>query len=159
MEIWVLHGPNLNLLGIREPEIYGRMTLADLNARLAATAHQLGARLDFFQSNHEGALIDRLHAGHGRGLAGAILNPGGLTHTSIALHDAIKAVDYPVIEVHLSNVARREPWRAHSYVAAAAVGTIAGLGWRGYELALRYLVARITEEEPGLSVPPSDRSG
>ncbi|GIW07621.1 MAG: 3-dehydroquinate dehydratase [Dehalococcoidia bacterium] len=145
MEIWVLNGPNLNMLGIREPDIYGRMTLADLNAMLTETARELGAHLDFFQSNHEGALIDRIHAGYGRGLAGAILNPGGLTHTSIALHDAIKAVDYPVVEVHLSNVARREPWRSHSYVAAAAVGTIAGLGWRGYELALRYLVGVAAE--------------
>jgi 3-dehydroquinate dehydratase-2 len=141
MEIWVVHGPNLNMLGVREPEVYGRMTLDELNGRLAETARELGATLEFFQSNHEGALIDRLHAGHGRGLAGAILNPGGLTHTSVSLHDAIKAVDYPVIEVHLSNLARREPWRAHSYVSAAAVGTIAGLGWRGYELALRYLIA------------------
>lgn len=154
MEIWVLNGPNLNLLGIREPEIYGRLTLADLNARLAATARELGATLEFFQSNHEGALIDRLQAGHGRGLAGAIFNPGGLTHTSIALHDAIKAVDYPVIEVHLSNLARREPWRAHSYIAAAAVGTIAGLGWRGYELALRYLVARAVEQQAASSGGP-----
>ncbi|MFN8532203.1 MAG: type II 3-dehydroquinate dehydratase [Dehalococcoidia bacterium] len=145
----VINGPNLNMLGIREPEVYGRVRLDDLNMALTRLGAELGARLEFFQSNHEGAILDRIHACHGIGLAGAIINPGGLSHTSISLHDAIKSVDYPFVEVHLSNLARREPWRAHSYVTAAAVGSISGLGWRGYEAALRVLVGMAGERSAG----------
>ena len=140
MNVLVLNGPNVNMLGVREPHIYGSTTLAQINERLAALAKELGAEVEFFHSNHEGALVDRIQAGHGQGLAGAIFNPGGLTHTSVALHDAIKAVDYPFLEVHLTNIQQREEWRHRSLIAMAAKGTIAGLGARGYELALRYLV-------------------
>ncbi|MBV8086464.1 MAG: type II 3-dehydroquinate dehydratase [Chloroflexi bacterium] len=139
--VLVLNGPNVNMLGIREPHIYGSATLAQINEGLVALGKELGAEVEFFHSNHEGALVDRIQAGHGQGLAGAILNPGGLTHTSVALHDAIKAVDYPFVEVHLSNIQQREEWRHRSLIAMAAKGTIAGLGAHGYELALRYLVA------------------
>ena len=134
------------MLGIREPHIYGSTTLDQINGRLEALAQELGdVQLEFFHTNHEGALLDRIQAGHGQDLAGAIINPGGLTHSSVALHDAIKAVDYPFVEVHLSNIQQREEWRHRSLVAMAAKGTIAGLGWRGYELALRYLVASLRE--------------
>ena len=146
MRILVLNGPNVNMLGIREPHIYGSTTLDQINGRLEALAQELGdVQLEFFHTNHEGALLDRIQAGHGQDLAGAIINPGGLTHSSVALHDAIKAVDYPFVEVHLSNIQQREEWRHRSLVAMAAKGTIAGLGWRGYELALRYLVASLRE--------------
>ena len=141
MNILVLNGPNVNMLGVREPHIYGSTTLAEINERLSALGKELGAEVEFFHSNHEGALVDRIiQAGHGQGLAGAIFNPGGLTHTSVALHDAIKAVDYPFVEVHLTNIQQREEWRQRSLIAMAAKGTIAGLGPRGYELALRYVV-------------------
>jgi len=146
VRILVLNGPNVNMLGIREPHIYGSTTLDQINGRLEALAQELGdVQLEFFHTNHEGALLDRIQAGHGQDLAGAIINPGGLTHSSVALHDAIKAVDYPFVEVHLSNIQQREEWRHRSLVAMAAKGTIAGLGWRGYELALRYLVASLRE--------------
>ncbi|HEU0167490.1 MAG TPA: type II 3-dehydroquinate dehydratase [Chloroflexota bacterium] len=140
MNVLVLNGPNVNMLGVREPHIYGSTTLAQINERLSALGKELGAEVEFFHSNHEGALVDRIQAGHGQGLAGAIFNPGGLTHTSVALHDAIKAVDYPFVEVHLTNIQQREEWRQRSLIAMAAKGTIAGLGAHGYELALRYLV-------------------
>jgi 3-dehydroquinate dehydratase II len=136
----VLHGPNLNMLGTREPEIYGRETLADINKRLHSTAQSRGAWLDAFQSNHEGALIDRVHAAKPEGIAAIIINPGGLTHTSVALRDAFAAVSLPFIEVHLSNVHRREPFRHHSYFSDIAVGVIAGLGSRGYDAALEYFL-------------------
>ncbi|HUZ77466.1 MAG TPA: type II 3-dehydroquinate dehydratase [Chloroflexota bacterium] len=148
LSVLVLNGPNLNLLGAREPEIYGPMTLPAINARLLALAAELVAvDLEFLQSNHEGALVDAIQAGDERGVAGAILNPGGLTHSSISLHDAIKAVHYPVVEVHLSNLHRREEWRQRSYISAAAVGTVMGLGWRGYEMALRALVGLLREAD------------
>ncbi|HVA23663.1 MAG TPA: type II 3-dehydroquinate dehydratase [Chloroflexota bacterium] len=147
MKFLVVNGPNVNLLGYREPHIYGSTTLADVQAHLEGLAKELGdVEVEFFHSNHEGAIIDRLHAARATGLAGCILNPGGLTHYSVSLHDAIKAVDYPFVEVHITNIQAREEWRHRSLISPAAVGTIAGLGWRGYELALRYLVERAREQ-------------
>jgi 3-dehydroquinate dehydratase II len=134
--IYVLNGPNLNLLGLREPEIYGSDTLDDIADRLEARAAALGVRLDIRQSNHEGHLIDWLHEARLQGAKAVILNPGGFGHTSVALHDAVKAIALPVIEVHLSNPQARELFRRRSYVGSAAVGTISGLGGIGYELAL-----------------------
>jgi 3-dehydroquinate dehydratase-2 len=134
--IFVLNGPNLNLLGTREPEIYGSATLDEIAGRIEDRARELGLSVDIRQSNHEGHLIDWLHEAQAAGAKAVILNAGGLTHTSVALHDAVKAVSVPVIEVHLSNPAAREPFRRRSYVAPAAHGTIAGFGPLGYELAL-----------------------
>ena len=134
--IYVLNGPNLNLLGLREPEIYGSDTLDDLGERLAAHAQKLGVGIDMRQSNHEGHLIDWLHEANAKGARAVLLNAGGFTHSSLALHDAIKAVSVPVIEVHLSNPQARESFRRRSLVASAARGTIAGFGALGYELAL-----------------------
>lgn len=134
--IYVLNGPNLNLLGTREPEIYGHDTLDAIAARLADRASALGAVIDVRQSNHEGHLIDWLHEAQARGARAVILNAGGFTHTSIALHDAVKAIAVPVIEVHLSNPQARESFRRRSLIAPVARGSIAGLGALGYELAL-----------------------
>ncbi len=134
--ILVLNGPNLNLLGTREPEIYGAETLDDVAARLEDKALALGLTVDVRQSNHEGHLIDWLHEAQAEGAKAVILNAGALTHTSLALYDAIKAIRTPVIEVHISNPAAREAYRHHSYVGMAAVGSIAGFGVYGYELAL-----------------------
>jgi 3-dehydroquinate dehydratase II len=143
MAILVVHGPNLNLLGSREPEVYGRDTLADIDARLLARALAAGYRLESFQSNHEGALIDRIHAARLDGCRFILINPGGLTHTSVALRDALAGVDLPFIEVHLSNVHRRESFRHHSFLSAVAVGVVCGLGAQGYELALDAALARL----------------
>jgi 3-dehydroquinate dehydratase-2 len=140
MRVLVIHGPNLNMLGIREPHIYGTTTLDEVNAHLVALGQELGATVECFQSNHEGAIVDRIQQGHGTGLAGAILNPGGLTQYSVSVLDAIKAVDYPFFEVHLSNLHRREAWRGHSLISEGVVGIVQGFGWRGYLLALRGLV-------------------
>ena len=134
--IYVLNGPNLNLLGTREPEIYGSDTLDDIGRRLHEQAEGLGLAIDMRQSNHEGHLVDWLHEAQREGAKAVILNGGAYTHTSVALHDAVKAVDVPVIEVHLSNPYAREPFRHVSYVSAAARGTITGLGALGYALAL-----------------------
>jgi len=134
--IFVLNGPNLNLLGMREPEIYGSDTLDDIAGALEDRARELGVSVDVRQSNHEGHLIDWLHEAQASGAKAVILNPGGFSHTSVALHDAVKAITTPVIEVHLSNPQAREPFRRRSYVAAAARGTIAGFGPLGYQLAL-----------------------
>ena len=134
--VYVLNGPNLNLLGMREPEIYGSDTLDDIAGRLEDKAKALGVEIDMRQSNHEGHLIDWLHEAQAKGAKAVILNPGGFTHTSVALHDAVKAVDVPVIEVHLSNPHARESFRRRSFVAPAAKGTVAGFGALGYELAL-----------------------
>ncbi|NYT84086.1 type II 3-dehydroquinate dehydratase [Pollutimonas harenae] len=136
--ILVLHGPNLNLLGTREPEIYGRQTLADINQHLTQLAHESGAALTAFQSNHEGELVDRVQAAHQDRTDFIIINAAAYTHTSVALRDALAAVDIPFVEVHLSNVNKREPFRHHSYLADTAQGVIAGLGSFGYEAALRY---------------------
>jgi 3-dehydroquinate dehydratase II len=134
--VFVLNGPNLNLLGTREPEIYGSDTLDDIAAALDERARGLGLDIDMRQSNHEGHLIDWLHEANAAGAKAVILNAGAFTHTSVALHDAVKAVAVPVIEVHLSNPQAREPFRRRSYIALAARGTIAGFGALGYELAL-----------------------
>ena len=142
--VLVLHGPNLNLLGRREPEIYGRETLADIDRRLAVTARAAGTKLSTFQSNHEGALVDRIQQAVGEGVRFIIFNPAAYTHTSVALRDALAAVEIPFIEVHLSNVHAREPFRRHSYFADTALGTITGLGSQGYDLALAYALGRLT---------------
>ncbi len=138
--VCLLNGPNLNLLGQRQPEVYGRATLDDVVAACRALGAELGLAVDPFQSNHEGALIDRIHAA--REVAAAIVvNPGGLSHTSVALLDALNAFDGPVIEVHISQIHRREPFRHHSYVSQRADGVIAGCGTDGYLLALRRVAA------------------
>jgi len=136
--ILVLHGPNLNLLGTREPEIYGKETLDQINQRLMRTAEAAGARLECFQSNHEGELIERVHAAKKQKNVFIIVNPGAFTHTSVALRDAFAAVELPFIEVHLSNIHAREAFRRHSYFSELAVGVVCGLGSRGYDLALEY---------------------
>ncbi|WP_119291691.1 type II 3-dehydroquinate dehydratase [Azohydromonas sediminis] len=141
MNVLVLNGPNLNLLGTREPQIYGATTLADVEAMLAADAAAAGVGLECFQSNHEGALIDRIHAGRGR-VDWIVINPGGLTHTSVALRDALAGVAIPFVEVHISNVHKREPFRHHSYLSDVAEGVIAGLGVYGYRAALAFIVAK-----------------
>ena len=148
LRILVLHGPNLNLFGRREPQIYGTMTLVQINQRLEALARQLEVELVIVQSNHEGALVDALHE-HIDKAAGAVINPAGLTQHGVSLHDAIKAMPFPVIEVHLSNIAAREEWRRHSIISPAAKGTVQGLGWRSYAAALRVLAEMVQEEKRG----------
>jgi 3-dehydroquinate dehydratase II len=141
--IQVLHGPNLNLLGTREPEVYGRETLADIDAALNTLAAKLRVELSILQSNHEGVLIDRIHAVRQEGVAGILINPGGFTHTSVALRDALAAVALPVVEVHLSNIFIREAFRHHSYITPVALGQICGFGATGYLLALRGLCSHL----------------
>ncbi|MFN8399379.1 MAG: type II 3-dehydroquinate dehydratase [Anaerolineales bacterium] len=139
MKILILHGPNLNLLGTREPEVYGSMTLDDINEKMISLGKELGTEVICKQSNHEGALIDALHDAR-TWAAGVVFNPGGYTHTSVALRDAISAIVIPVIEVHLSNVYAREEFRHVSFVSAVCKGKVTGFGWRSYELGLRGLV-------------------
>ncbi len=142
MSFLILHGPNLNLLGSREPTVYGYTTLDEIDADLHKMAANAGAKLQTLQSNHEGTLIDRIHAARGDGTEFIIINPGGLTHTSVALRDALTAVAMPFIEVHLSNVHGREPFRQHSYLSAVALGVVCGLGPDGYRLALQHALNR-----------------
>lgn len=142
-KILVLHGPNLNLLGTREPEIYGSASLNDINDRLAAQAREAGVELICVQSNHEGTLIDEIQAAPGRGVGFALINAGALTHTSIGLRDALAGVRLPFIEVHLSNIHARESFRSQSYLAPLAVGVICGFGAQSYELALRAALNRL----------------
>lgn len=137
-KIVILNGPNLNLLGQRQPEIYGRDTLADVEANCRRLAGELGLELEFRQSNHEGELIDWIHAARATA-AGLIINPAAYTHTSVAILDALKTCEFPILEVHISNVHQREAFRHHSYVSLVATGVIAGFGIHGYELALRHL--------------------
>lgn len=143
MKILVLHGPNLNMLGLREPEVYGSTTLAQINDRLAQDAMELGAELSFLQSNHEGVLIDAIHAAF-QVQQGILINPAAFTHTSVALRDAIASVNIPTVEVHLSNVYKREEFRHHSFIAPIAIGQISGFGAESYRLGLRALVSYLT---------------
>jgi 3-dehydroquinate dehydratase-2 len=143
--VLVLHGPNLNLLGVGEPGAYGRETLANINARLVAEASARGIQLSAFQSNHEGALIDRVHLARQEGVRYIVVNAGGLAQTSVSLRDALIAVGIPYIEVHLSNAHMRESLRSHSLLSAKAVGTIAGLGNRGYDFAVAFALAQLVE--------------
>lgn len=139
MKFLVLHGPNLNMFGRREPHIYGTTTLAEINHKLQTLAAELGVELEILQSNHEGTLIDKLHERIDT-VQGALLNPAGLTQHGVPLHDAIKAMPFPVLEIHMSNIAAREPWRSHSIISPAVKATIQGLGWRSYTMGLRALV-------------------
>ncbi|MCL6511788.1 MAG: type II 3-dehydroquinate dehydratase [Anaerolineae bacterium] len=143
--VLVLHGPNLNLLGLREPNVYGRVTLEEINQRLGELAAQRQAALRIAQSNHEGALIDAIHDAR-EWAHGILINPGAYTHTSVALRDAISAVALPCVEVHLSNVHRREPFRHHSFITPVALGVIAGFGWRSYTLGLMALLDALDEQ-------------
>ena len=143
--VFILNGPNLNLLGVRDPSIYGRDTLGDIEERCIARAAALGLEIDFRQTNHEGQLVDWIHEAR-ESADGIILNAGALTHTSVALLDALSAAELPVIEVHLSNIFRRESFRHHSYVSLAANGVICGLGAQGYELALEAVAGLIERE-------------
>ena len=147
-KILVLHGPNLNLLGTREPAIYGTATLADINKRLLVMAAAKGVALEVFQSNSEGALIDRVHEAKGAGVSFIVINPGAYTHTSIALRDAFSAVSIPFIEVHLSMVHARETFRQHSYLSDLAIGVITGLGAEGYGFALQAVLRRLNCSTP-----------
>jgi 3-dehydroquinate dehydratase II len=143
-ELLLVNGPNLNLLGSREPNHYGQTTLAQIETDLAAEAQRLGHRLHTFQSNHEGELVDRIHKAKAEGVAFLLLNPGGYTHTSVALRDALLAVGLPFIEIHLSNTYAREPFRRHSYFSDIARGVIVGLGPMSYRLALQAAHAQLT---------------
>ncbi len=144
--VLVINGPNLNLLGTREPEVYGKTTLDDITQKLQNQAANLGISLDSYQSNHEGELIDRVQKAKKDGVGFIIINPGGFTHTSVALRDALAGVAIPFIEVHLSNIHQREEFRKHSYFSDLAIGVICGLGAKGYELALAAIQEKITSK-------------
>lgn len=141
--ILLLNGPNLNLLGTREPEVYGSTTLADVEQAATAQATQAGAILHTFQSNHEGALIDRIQAAKKEGVEAIVINPGGLTHTSVALRDALTGVAIPFVEIHISNIHQREAFRHHSYLSAVAAGVICGLGTDGYAAAVSFALKNL----------------
>jgi 3-dehydroquinate dehydratase-2 len=145
--ILALHGPNLNLLGSREPEVYGRTTLADIHAAMEARGRADGVVVESFQSNHEGQLIDRIQAAASEGVDFIIINPAGYTHTSVAMRDALAGVAIPYVEVHLSNIHAREPFRHHSYFSDRALGVICGLGAYGYLSALEFVLARLRERQ------------
>jgi len=142
-KVLVINGPNLNLLGTREPEIYGATTLADVEHALRAQCEALGIELSCFQSNHEGAIVDRIHAARTEGVAWILINPGAYTHTSVAIRDALAGVAIPFVELHISNVHKREPFRHHSYLSDVAEAVMAGFGTQGYVLALQYIAARL----------------
>jgi len=142
-KVLVINGPNLNLLGTREPEIYGATTLADVENGLRAQGEALGVEVLCFQSNHEGAIVDRIHAARAEGVAWILINPGAYTHTSVAIRDALAGVAIPFVEVHISNVHRREPFRHHSYLSDVAEAVMAGFGVHGYALALQYIAIRL----------------
>jgi 3-dehydroquinate dehydratase-2 len=145
--VYVLNGPNLNLLGTREPDVYGHATLADVEKLCRATAERHGFSIAFHQSNHEGQLIDWIHEAGAKQAAGLVINPGGYTHTSIAILDALLAMTVPIVEVHISNIHTREHFRRHSYISRAARGVICGFGIDGYALALTGLAAFIDKKE------------
>ena len=142
-KVLLINGPNLNLLGSREPHVYGSTTLAELENGLRAQAQSLGLELECFQSNHEGAIVDRIHQARSDGVGFVIINPGAYTHTSIAIRDAFAGVDIPFVEVHISNVHKREPFRHHSYLSDVAEAVMAGFGVHGYGLALQYIAIRL----------------
>ena len=142
-KILLVNGPNLNLLGTREPEVYGSTTLADVEQAATQQVATAGSTISCFQSNHEGALIDRIHAAKGEGVDAIVINPGGLTHTSVALRDALAGVAIPFVEVHISNVHQRESFRHHSYLSAIAVGVICGLGVEGYRAAIEFALKKL----------------
>ncbi|KAJ5378873.1 catabolic 3-dehydroquinase [Penicillium cosmopolitanum] len=144
--ILLINGPNLNLLGTREPQIYGSTTLADVERNALATATKNGASLESFQSNHEGAIVDRIQAARGK-VDGIVINPGAYTHTSVAIRDALLGVGIPFIELHVSNVHAREPWRHHSYFSDKAAGIIVGLGVYGYQVAVEHVAVNFKELE------------
>ncbi len=144
IRVLVVHGPNLNLLGTREPDVYGTVSLDDINAELAATAKEEGAEIEFFQSNHEGVLIDRIQEAPSWA-DGILINPGGLTHSSVSLRDALSATGLPIVEVHLSNIFAREEFRRHSYVSSIAVGVISGFGPDSYRLGLDALLSTLAD--------------
>jgi 3-dehydroquinate dehydratase-2 len=144
LKFLVLHGPNLNLFGRREPHIYGTTTLAQIDERLRALAAELDVAIEIFQSNHEGSLVDKFHENIDS-CDGALLNPAGLTQHGVSLHDAIKAMPFPVLEIHMSNIAARESWRQHSIISPAVKATIQGLGWRSYTAGFRALVEMARE--------------
>jgi 3-dehydroquinate dehydratase-2 len=145
--IYVLNGPNLNLLGSREPQIYGRSTLQDIATLCRKTGSGHRFAIEFRQSNHEGDILDWLHEAGAKGAAGVVLNPGGLTHTSVSLHDAIKSIEPPVIEIHISNIHAREPWRSRSYVSPAAKAVVCGFGIAGYALAIDGIAAMAEQKD------------
>jgi 3-dehydroquinate dehydratase II len=142
----VLHGPNLNLLGTREPDVYGRVTLAEIDKTLAEKAQAAGAELSSFQSNHEGAIVDRIQQARTEEVDFVLINPAAYTHTSVAIRDALAGVALPFIEIHLSNVHKREAFRHHSYFSDLAEAVICGLGWKGYLYALDFALERLAEK-------------
>ncbi|HMN65918.1 MAG: type II 3-dehydroquinate dehydratase [Burkholderiaceae bacterium] len=157
--LWVIHGPNLNLLGEREPGVYGTTTLAQIDADLAKVAKAHGLRLESFQSNHEGALVDRIQSARGAGVDFIVINPAAFTHTSVALRDALAAAGVPFIEVHLSNIHRREPFRHHSYLSDLAAGVVVGLGPIGYRLAVQAAIESLRTGEATAARRRSPRKG